>query len=92
MYAANYHRRVATMNYGHFAIKRPQRNGSLGSELNPVESQKHLPPADAAAVIGVAFNVAPDGPYGPRPESYGGGSVRQFDPYEDEWGNQLEED
>jgi hypothetical protein len=32
------------------------------------------------------------GIYGKRPTSRGGGSVPAFNPYEDDWGNQLEED
>ena len=30
--------------------------------------------------------------YGSLPSGQDTGSVRQFDPYDDEWGNQLEED
>ena len=78
---------------GHFAITGLPRKFGADSASNPTTGQN-----SEAFTVGIVRATAepadaiPCDLYGVRPEDRGGGSVPQFNPYEDEWGNQLEED
>jgi hypothetical protein len=78
---------------GHFAITGLPRKFGADSASNPTTGQNSeaLSVGNVRATADPA-DAIPYGLYGVRPETYGGGSVPQFNPYEDDWGNQLEED
>jgi hypothetical protein len=67
----------------HTRLPKPTIPKSLTSTFARRVNKMGAPPQGSAAE---------DGPYGMPQNGRGAASFPQFDPYENEWGNQLEED